>query len=49
MSDFPSGMASGRRPLLFLWAQLRGPASEGSFSQRKAGEEGTFLSGSLSL
>lgn len=51
MSDFPSGMASGRRPLLFPWAQQRGPASKGSFSQRKAGRRRYDfpLSGSLSL
>lgn len=47
MSDFPSGMASGERPSLFLWAQLRGRNSQGQFLTGEA--EGVLLSGSLSL
>lgn len=35
MSVILSEMASGKRPLLFPWVQLRGPASKGRFSQRK--------------
>lgn len=35
MTAIPSETASGKGPLLFPWLQLRGPACQGSFSQRK--------------